>query len=538
MDDRTFDSLTFPWLVLCAACFLCVPQVNAQTYVSGPVSGIWTPSGSPYVATDTIEVLPGRNLRIQPGVEVVFDGPQALFVYGTLHAAGAPGDSITFAPLDPGSRWCGIRFISAGDGSCLSFCRISNSETIGYDYPYGFGGAIYSENTSLLVSHCRIDSCYASSEGMLWDGGGAICCIGGSPRIIANRIADCHAYAFCTGGGGAICFRETDIVISDNVILRCAAHGLGGGIAGIESKVDISHNVIFDCSGFHYAGGIGLKEGCSGRIFDNLIVENEVPDVCGGGIYLYGDSVEVTSCTVAFNTAGDTLYEWGRGGGLYVSGTAQPVIRNCIFWGNAAGEVGDQIYPASLINVDYCDVEGGYPGSGNFDLDPLFVNAPGGIMHPGYFLSAIAAGQSFDSPCIDAGDRPAAAAGLDGRTTRVDLAPDVGVVDLGFHHLVSEITAVASVPCPVIITQNYPNPFNPQTTIRFDLPEEQGVKLAVYDVSGRLITVLVNKILPPGRHEAVWDGTDKNGKDVASGIYFYHLEAGEHIGTGRMALIK
>jgi hypothetical protein len=536
MNDRAIASFISPWIVLFAVCICFTPHVNAQTYVSGPVSGTWTPGGSPYIATDTIEVLSGDNLHIQPGVDVLFDGPHALFVFGTLHAAGAPEDSISFAPLDPGSHWCGIRFIGSGEGSYITFSRISHSEATGDSLPYGVGGAIFIENASPLISHCAIDSCEASSYGNLWDGGGAICCIGGSPVIRANRITNCRAMAFCTGGGGAISFRESDIVITDNIIQGCSAHGLGGGIAGIDSKVEISRNVIFECSGFHYAGGIGLKTGCSGRIFDNLIVENEVLDCCGGGIYLASDSVEVAFCTIAFNSVPEGYY--GRGGGLYVSGDPQPVIRNCIFWGNTVGDVSEQIHPENLNNVDYCDVEGGYPGSGNFDLDPYFVEAAGGVMHPGYYLSAIAAGQGFNSPCIDAGDCSAVAAGLEDRTTRTDSVPDADVVDLGYHHAVTAVTAAERLPIPVFLAQNYPNPFNPGTTIRFDIPDERRVRLTVHDVSGRLIAVLLDCLLPRGRHEVEWNGANQNGTRVGSGVYFYTIEASNIWLTKKMVLLR
>jgi flagellar hook assembly protein FlgD len=84
-----------------------------------------------------------------------------------------------------------------------------------------------------------------------------------------------------------------------------------------------------------------------------------------------------------------------------------------------------------------------------------------------------------------------------------------------------------------------PNPFNPQTTIAFELPNEQAVSLRVFDISGRLVRELVaGETMTMGRHETVWNGRDNTGRRVASGTYFYRLEAGEYSETKRMALIK
>ena len=94
-------------------------------------------------------------------------------------------------------------------------------------------------------------------------------------------------------------------------------------------------------------------------------------------------------------------------------------------------------------------------------------------------------------------------------------------------------------PAKLVLWANYPNPFNPQTTIAFDLPDQAAVSLRVFDVSGRLVRVLLGgDIVAAGWREAVWNGRDDAGRQVASGTYFYRLEAGENAETRRMALIK
>ena len=84
-----------------------------------------------------------------------------------------------------------------------------------------------------------------------------------------------------------------------------------------------------------------------------------------------------------------------------------------------------------------------------------------------------------------------------------------------------------------------PNPFNPQTTIAFDLPGEMSVSLRVFDVAGRLVTVLLeNQIAQPGRNEVIWRGRDMGRRLAPAGVYFYRLKAGSYVETKRMTLLK
>jgi len=89
-----------------------------------------------------------------------------------------------------------------------------------------------------------------------------------------------------------------------------------------------------------------------------------------------------------------------------------------------------------------------------------------------------------------------------------------------------------------IKTGNYPNPFNPQTEIAYSLPEDCYVKLTIYNIQGQKVKQLVDEYQSAGTKEVVWDGCDENGEKVASGIYFYRIEAGPNSATKRMVLLK
>jgi len=94
-------------------------------------------------------------------------------------------------------------------------------------------------------------------------------------------------------------------------------------------------------------------------------------------------------------------------------------------------------------------------------------------------------------------------------------------------------------PSSVELKQNYPNPFNPTTTIAYNLPRRAEVTLTVYNLLGQAIVTLIDGIVhDPGRHTVVWDGLAADGRDVATGMYFYQLKAGDFRQTRRMILLK
>ena len=85
---------------------------------------------------------------------------------------------------------------------------------------------------------------------------------------------------------------------------------------------------------------------------------------------------------------------------------------------------------------------------------------------------------------------------------------------------------------------NYPNPFNPETTIRFTLDEKQKINLNIFDLQGRLINQLVNRVMRPGEYTIRWNGINQNNKRVASGIYFYQLAGKNRTIVKKMQFLK
>ena len=98
--------------------------------------------------------------------------------------------------------------------------------------------------------------------------------------------------------------------------------------------------------------------------------------------------------------------------------------------------------------------------------------------------------------------------------------------------------SAAPIPRVYALHANYPNPFNPMTIISFALPENQHVRLSIYGLDGREVCSLVNENRSAGMHEVVWAGQDNRGRTMASGTYFYRLEAGSFQKVMKMTLMK
>ena len=88
------------------------------------------------------------------------------------------------------------------------------------------------------------------------------------------------------------------------------------------------------------------------------------------------------------------------------------------------------------------------------------------------------------------------------------------------------------------LSSSYPNPFNTSTAIAYWIEEPGHVSLEIVDVRGRRVAVLVDQNQPAGKHQAGWDAHDYAGRAVASGMYFYRLQIGDQVETGKMVLLK
>ncbi|MFH2000715.1 MAG: right-handed parallel beta-helix repeat-containing protein [Planctomycetota bacterium] len=409
----------FGWLVVASLCVLFSNEsMAAQWYVSGDVSGTWA-SGDTMIVEGEIRVPQGSTLRIEPGVQVLFEGRYAFVVEGRLEARGTRSNMIAFTRAYPTeqSKWRGFRFIHAETGSCLERCVIEYARGEG-DYPEVRGGGIWIDHSSPAIRECRIMNNYSRNAESNGAGGGICVDQGSFPVIDGNYICNNQA----DSGGGIMVGSGSKPEVINNVIEENQAFYAGGGIyVASEAESVITANVIKNNHSEGWGGGgISLWSGTGlygtySTVCCNVICNNTATDA-GGGIYSRYATSMLYNNTVARNQA-------ERGGGIYVLTEMDypPDLCNSIVWDNTAS-TGPQIHldpeANSAMAVSFCNVMDGWSGSGNINADPLFVHPASSDYHLYY-----------DSPCLDAGDSSPAvvpAHDFEGDPRNALDAPDMG----------------------------------------------------------------------------------------------------------------
>jgi hypothetical protein len=401
-------SLMRSLIIFAAILSVMLPVPGRAIEVSGDQWGTWTKENSPYNVVGEIYVPGESTLVIEPGVLVNFQGHYKLIVdsLATLRAIGTVSDSIYFTTQDTATGWHGIRFLHASNNSQIGYCHLESGRATGSSEEDRNGGAIYCYNSIPTISHNTISNNFAS-----WAGGG-IYCYNHHGVIESNTICDNSTYSSSLGGG---IYSSGDLdamgpQIKTNTICRNSAN-LGAGIFCYRSTL-IEGNIINNNSAGWPSSGIGIYvEYVDVIIKDNTIMYNECPvgGAYGGGIYVDKYGATITGNVICRNYAGGEYEDGSIGGGVYGSPF---VLRNNTIADNSARST-DGIYltngttstisnsivlgsihaSGATVTIEYSLIEGGWPGVGNIDGDPLFLNPQGGD----YSLSP-------RSPCIDAGD--------------------------------------------------------------------------------------------------------------------------------------
>lgn len=130
----------------------------------------------------------------------------------------------------------------------------------------------------------------------------------------------------------------------------------------------------------------------------------------------------------------------------------------------------------------------------------------------------------------------------DGTASSGDFRVSDGVL-IGLDGAIDRLTNVAfdrlsSQPDEYRLDQNIPNPFNPSTVIGYRIPEAAPVRLAIYNLLGQQVRVLVDRHMEAGSFSATWDGKDETGRQVSSGVYLYRIQAGGFSASRRMMFLK
>jgi hypothetical protein len=402
------------------------------------------------------------------------------------------------------------------------------------------GGAILCvNNSSPTIVDCILEANRAEN------GGGGLCCLDNSSPVliecaIFNNVAMADVILPAVARGGGIWFESSSPRLNECVIAGNRAD-LGGGVycAGSDIAIDACVFQKNQADPGPAAGAAVLGSGgglycensspvITGTVFDgNLAASSAAGAGRGGGVACLRSIALIQGGTFCANVAEESDDPApGLGADLYLLGSPTVLENSIIAFGGGGAAVhcaDDTLFGATLVpSLSCCDIYGNDAGdwtdsiadqagqNGNFSADPMFCSYPAGNVD-----------LSLASPCLP-------------ESTTCGVL--IGARPQGCITDVDDPSAAG--PLPTELRQNRPNPFNQSTIIEYTLPAMSPVILDVYNVLGQPVRRLVHDVRPPGRHVVAWDGTDENGRQVASGVYFYRLQADEIILTRPMIVVK
>ena len=240
-----------------------------------------------------------------------------------------------------------------------------------------YGGGMWNDRSSPTLTNCTF------SDNSAVDHGGGMYNIYSSPTLTNCTFSGNSAGLYGYGGG---MYNDG----SSPALTNCTFAGNSAGYKAGGMYNKYSSPALTNCifSGNSAALGGGMYNVYSSPALTNCTFSGNSAEARGGGMYNSDSSPTLTNCTFSDNSA-------SNGGGMYNIAGSSPTLTNCILWGDTP----DEIYnyePESSPVVTHSDIQSGYPGEGNIDAYPFFVDAANGDFHLGAC-----------SRCIDAGDNDA-----------------------------------------------------------------------------------------------------------------------------------
>jgi hypothetical protein len=257
----------------------------------------------------------------------------------------------------------------------------------------GSGAGMYNADSNPALLTCIFTGNYAGTSG------GGMYNENSVPTLTNCAFTENSAGLF---GGGGILNDNSSSKLADCVFSGNTTTGIGGGMSNRNASEPNLLNCIFRSNSAVFGGGMDNVSNSNPTLINCIFSGNSARN--GGGM----ENLE-TSKTSLINCTFSSNYAENFGGGISNIQDANPMLVNCIFWDNTPEDISG---PAS---VSYSNVEGGFPGEGNIDLEPLFADPENGDYHlksqSGRWDPVIKSWviDEITSPCIDAGnpDQPA-----------------------------------------------------------------------------------------------------------------------------------
>jgi hypothetical protein len=341
---------------------------------------------------------------------------------------------------------------------------------------------------------------------------------------------------------------------------------LGGGIAGgayalavYDGDLIVGGNcyAINGCTLGHVVRWNGLSWSALGTLQDGSYLTARALQVHDGDLYVGGSFGAVNGVIASRVARWDGAAWWPVGDGFDEAVFALATFAGELYAGGIFQYTGAT--PARGIarwdGMQWVEVDGGISGHPNHKVTSMSVVGPS-LYVGGSFLSLGGAGALGIGRWDGAGWSPLLGGGTwDGTFPGVDVVVATeecvwvggtfrwagGKYSRYIGRYLQVPTGVTGGDVPaagVQLGQNAPNPFNPGTTIRYTVSERGPATLRIYDVRGRLVRTLTDRVLAPDQYTVTWDGKDDAGHGVPSGVYFYRLEANGTSMSRRMVLLK
>jgi len=506
--------------------------------------------------------VPGEVETIKAGVSAAKNGDTVMVGVGTYYGFGNRdldfgGKAITIMSMKGPTLTvlnCEGEFLSPHRGFRAHQGEDSTSVIEGFTVINGYapftgpggesigGGILCEGGSSPTIRDCIIFGNYAAGAG-----GGLGCVAGSAPIIIGCTFVDNttltdSSVSFVGYGGGIRCVDASPRFYECTIASNRA--NVGGGLSCNNShpvfeNCEFVNNtaevlVTFEPASPGFGGGAHLYN--SSAVFNFCVFDGnraltgqnmDYSSAQGGGIASYSSELSLTNCTVYGNYVEEYGPSFpGEGAGLYLMDSPVEINSSIIAYNTGAEAVGcppegcsDSLFPPVFMcsNIygnelgDWIDSIAGQEGiDGNFSLPPYFCNPEIGNLDLWEY-----------SPCVPDSNECGIQVGAFGAGCLTGVDDDA-----------------ERRPMFLSLAQNRPNPFNLSTTIEYTLPALTDIEITIYNTLGQTVRRLVKGSQPAGDHSVTWDGRDERGYEVASGVYFYSIQADDYRETKRMVLIK